>query len=117
MKPLGYFVSVPAEHPQHKILAEIESRFGSSFERVPLLELRDLLCWATLKSSPAVWDRVFENDATPEQITDVFNCFYDERYLIFGRLTSKLASLLIPFLYQVIKHREYGFQGGEGNGN
>jgi hypothetical protein len=116
MQPLGYFVSVPAEHPQHKILAEIESRFGSSFQQVPLAELRELLCWATLKSSPAVWFRIFENDTTPEQITDVFNCFNDEQYLIFGRLTSKLASLLIPFLYQVIKHREYNFQGSESDG-
>lgn len=34
MKPIGYFVSVPEDHPDHKILEKIEQEFGSTLDKV-----------------------------------------------------------------------------------
>lgn len=80
MKPLGYYVSVPEGHQDYQALKDLELKYGSFFEALPLYELKRNL-WLASK-----W------------------CFNNVEYGLWD-LSSQVSFDLIPFIHQVIKER------------
>jgi hypothetical protein len=90
MKPIGYYVSVPADHPDHEILEKIEQEFGSHLELVGdgTLGFAIAYCASCYFGKPAFPNGM--NNGVGQLI---------------AMLDKETAFALVPFLHQVIEGR------------
>lgn len=90
MKPIGYYISVPKEHPDHEILKKIEQEFGANLELVG-------------------------DGALGFAIAHCANCYFGKPTFPNGMdsgagkliaiLSQETSFALVPFLHQVIASR------------
>jgi hypothetical protein len=92
-KPIGYYVSVPEDYPDHEILEKIEQEFGSTLDKVG----KDTLGFAIAYCASCYFEKPMWNQGMDDEAVKLI--------VVLDALTEETAFALVPFLHQVICSR------------
>jgi hypothetical protein len=95
MKPLGFYVSAPSDQFDAGILAKLEEKYGSFFNKASVAELWFALTYAAMDEQFAYLN---DRDGTADMLVSEFG-------ILIKSLSKDLLFQMIPFLHQAIAER------------